>query len=209
MSDRRYKDPYAVIEQLEKALGNVSPTDSAFEALMRARMDAEMAGAWDGVSPEPIEGLIYYALFCCRIKIGFTTDLKSRMAQLGGPDEVLATEPGTMDLEGKRHRQFAHALVKGREWFDAGDPAIRAHVRALQIGHYRDRRVDTEAAEKWTGRDRMVLYRWVREGRVTRHKMGRKLAWDLFELPAWSGQGTPPPPPPRRSGAGGPASKES
>lgn len=72
----------------------------------------------------------------------------------------------------------------------------------------RNRRlVDTEAAEHWTGRPREVLYRWAREGRITRYGKRAPMAarWDLNELPPYrhlcvpaclSGAGCPPLPEP-------------
>ncbi len=60
--------------------------------------------------------------------------------------------------------------------------------------------VDTEAACRYTGRPRTVLYRWRREGRLTVHRdaRGRPL-WDLRELPAHvPGQPLPEPPPVHR-----------
>ncbi|SOE25630.1 hypothetical protein SAMN05442782_2373 [Streptomyces sp. OK228] len=62
---------------------------------------------------------------------------------------------------------------------------------------------ETEAAELHTGRPRGVLYRWAREGRVTRHRgrHGRTL-WDLEELPTHI-PGQPLPEPPKRRMSGG------
>lgn len=57
--------------------------------------------------------------------------------------------------------------------------------------------VDTQAAVAWIGRPREVLYRWAREGRVTRHGgSGRNDArWNLAELPrAVPGEPLPNPP---------------
>lgn len=59
------------------------------------------------------------------------------------------------------------------------------------------RLADTTTAVAWIGRPREVLYRWAREGRVTRHGgSGRNDArWNLAELPrAIPGQPLPDPP---------------
>lgn len=171
--------------------------DAVREAMGRYRAVAGTREAdWKGVSPEPIEGTVYYVRTCCRVKIGFTTDIDTCMASLN-PDEILASEPGTMKTERERHEQFAADNIRG-EWFDAGSPAIKAHVEALNRGMERRKLLKTDEAEKYTGRDRMTLYRWVREGRITRHHDGRELRYDFLELPPWGGVGTPPPPPPKK-----------
>ncbi|MEU6674781.1 GIY-YIG nuclease family protein [Streptomyces sp. NPDC046925] len=60
--------------------------------------------------------VVYYLRFCCRVKIGTTTNLTKRL--YGIPhDELLAVEPGEVELESLRHRQFNANRIKG-EWFD-------------------------------------------------------------------------------------------
>lgn len=78
-------------------------------------------------------GIVYYIRFSDRVKIGFTTSLRSRLLALP-VDEVLAAEPGTYDLETERHRQFAQDLAAGREWFNLSD-ALRAHVTSVREKH--------------------------------------------------------------------------
>lgn len=58
--------------------------------------------------------------------------------------------------------------------------------------------VDTEAAALHAGRTVTVIYRWAREGRLTKHGTAGKgnARWNLREIPAWSGKGEMPPPPP-------------
>lgn len=153
-----------------------------------AREDASDPRVWEGVSGDPVGGVIYYARTCCRIKIGFTADVNARMRQLS-PDELLATEPGTFHIEAKRHRQFAADRIRG-EWFHPS-PALLAHIRALSLGHDSNRFVETDAAMVWTGRDARTLQRWAREGRITRHRIGSRTLWDVFELPT-SNQPIPP-----------------
>lgn len=148
-------------------------------------------------------GVVYYIRFCCRIKIGFTKNLRECMYQLP-PDEVLATEVGTRDTEWKRHRQFEGARIRG-EWFSQS-PALLAHVRALKVKHHSaatdnpgERFIPTASAMKWTGRSRQVLYRWANEGRITRYGTEKQALWDIFELPARAAHGPAPAPPAKKS----------
>ena len=82
-------------------------------------------------TPQAHAGVVYYMRFGDLIKIGFTTNLPVRQRTLR-PDEVLATEPGTMDLERARHMQFGHAYVR-REMFRC-TPDLREHVERLAAG---------------------------------------------------------------------------
>lgn len=63
-------------------------------------------------------GVVYFARFGHLIKIGFTTDLRARMATLK-PDEVLHTTPGTMRDEKALHKRF-HRLRERDEYFLPG-----------------------------------------------------------------------------------------
>lgn len=68
--------------------------------------------------PRQMGSVVYYIRFGERIKIGTTFDLEQRLAALPH-DEVLLTEPGGVELEKQRHRQFNAHLIAGREWFEA------------------------------------------------------------------------------------------
>lgn len=76
--------------------------------------------------------LVYYIRFGDRIKIGYTTSIEARLANLPH-DELLAIEPGPMDLEKMRHQQFKHAKIRG-EWFHP-HPDLLSHIEML-IEHY-------------------------------------------------------------------------
>jgi hypothetical protein len=83
-----------------------------------------------GKTPE-LKGVVYYFLFGDRIKIGFTTGLRSRALSVPN-DEVLAAEPGTYSLERSRHAEFGHLLIPGqREWF-AKDPELLEHAALIR-----------------------------------------------------------------------------
>jgi hypothetical protein len=70
------------------------------------------------------------------IKIGKAIDPHRRLLQLQtGSGEALtlvATEPGGLDIERMRHRQFRAMHVRG-EWFRA-ESALVQHIEALQAG---------------------------------------------------------------------------
>ncbi|WP_327582461.1 GIY-YIG nuclease family protein [Nonomuraea sp. NBC_00507] len=64
------------------------------------------------------------------IKIGWTTNIRSRMKALR-PDEVLHVQPGTQKDEAALHRAFRHLRVgtetggrRLREWFQPGDDLV-------------------------------------------------------------------------------------
>lgn len=84
-------------------------------------------------------GFVYYISFSDRVKIGFATDVKKRMAAYPPDAKLLAVHPGTPDLEKEMHRKFAHALVAGREWF-RHDLAIAEHIEDVlqQFGDPKD-----------------------------------------------------------------------
>lgn len=73
--------------------------------------------------------LVYYALREDLIKIGTTTGFAQRMSTLD-IDRVLAIEPGSEDVERRRHAQFA-GLHAYREWFRPGEDLI-AHTDVLR-----------------------------------------------------------------------------
>jgi hypothetical protein len=58
---------------------------------------------------------VYYARLGNRVKIGFSFDVKRRMISIQ-PEELMATEPGGIQKEAKRHAEFADLRVAG-EWF--------------------------------------------------------------------------------------------
>jgi hypothetical protein len=67
--------------------------------------------------PKEKQGIVYFIQFGDRIKIGFTTDLPTRMRTLPH-DKILALIPGAMSDERKLHRKFDDIRITG-EWFAA------------------------------------------------------------------------------------------
>lgn len=141
--------------------------------------------------------MIQYYKFCCKIRIADET----------APDmpgaELVAAEDGDVDdararFAGARDGAFS-------DWFDE-TPALAAHIKALRLRHHSadtgnpgERMISTALAVAWTGRERQVLYRWEREGRITRYGPANEAFWDIFELPARGPGGPAGPPPPVRT----------
>jgi len=77
---------------------------------------------------------VYYVRFSDRIKIGHSVNVRSRLDALPH-DEVLALEPGPLDLERMRHHQFeAHRITRNGEWFRV-HPELLAHTEML-VRHF-------------------------------------------------------------------------
>lgn len=74
------------------------------------------------------QGTIYFAQADGLIKIGYTIDLRRRMATLG--HEVLATTQGTMEDEKALHHRFGEYWERG-EYFRPG-PLLIAHIDTLR-----------------------------------------------------------------------------
>lgn len=139
--------------------------------------------------------VVYYVRFCCRVKIGTAGDLEKRLQAIPH-DEVLATEPGSYQTEHARHREFEEYRLAG-EWFEYGS-RLKTHIKTLN--GQPPILVSTDLAATHIGRDSDVIYRWAREGRITRHggTDPDSARWDLRELPGWdvsSGLPMPNPPP--------------
>ena len=74
--------------------------------------------------------LVYFIRNGSRVKIGWTTNLKSRLSSLSLPaDAVALTIPGGPDTEKMMHRRFAAARVARTEWFEAV-PELEAFIAA-------------------------------------------------------------------------------
>lgn len=110
---------------LELARSLPSPSRTDRDNAQDANDEKMQAGA---------EGFIYYLLVADRVKIGFSIDIRQRMRAYPPGSELLAVEPGSMELEKQRHREFAHVRRSGREWF-MPCPEIDAHVVALVEQH--------------------------------------------------------------------------
>lgn len=115
--------------------------------------------------------------------------------------EQLAAEEA--DIEERRQRFASARESPFSDWFRE-TPALAAHIRAVRIGHHTvdvvaERLITTASAIAFTGRTRQVLYRWAKEGRVTRYGDESLALWDPIELPGKRAAGTYGPPPPKKS----------
>ncbi|MFD5491601.1 GIY-YIG nuclease family protein [Streptomyces sp. NPDC127091] len=100
------------------------------EAATQAALDALKPGSY-GDAPG---GVVYYIRRGQYVKIGTTTNLRNRMRDLM-PDEVLAIEPGSYDLEATLHATFARIrLSPSMEYFHLTEE-LRAHITAVVAKH--------------------------------------------------------------------------
>lgn len=75
-------------------------------------------------------GWIYYVLIDGRIKIGYSVDVKRRLASYPFDSPLLAMHPGTKQLEAEMHKKFAGSRAAGREWFLDTDE-LRTHINEV------------------------------------------------------------------------------
>lgn len=114
------------------------------------RLMVELAANATPVDQQPATWthLVYYAVprdDTERIKIGTTVNIHSRMRSLRRP-RLLVVEPGSFELEKKRHRQFSAHRQNG-EWFRF-DSAINAHISWLRRENPLWRQV-SDAGHRW------------------------------------------------------------
>lgn len=83
--------------------------------------------------PLPVEaGVVYWLQIGDLIKVGFTTNFKTRRASYPPDHRVLAIEPqATRSLEAKRKQQFRHLVAHGQEWLRPA-PELIAHINILR-----------------------------------------------------------------------------
>lgn len=79
---------------------------------------------------DPADCVVYYIRFGDRIKIGTTRNVWKRVRAIP-VDRILATEPGSYELERERHEQFGEFRHGNTEWF-RDCPEIRQHINALR-----------------------------------------------------------------------------
>jgi hypothetical protein len=77
------------------------------------------------------EPVVYYIAVDELIKIGTTADLRQRLLTYPPNAQLLATEPGSLDLESVRLQEFAKYRARRREWFHRGD-RLMEHILHLQ-----------------------------------------------------------------------------
>lgn len=75
------------------------------------------------------KSVVYYMRIGDRVKIGTTIDLDRRVREIR-PEEVMATEPGGVEVERQRHGQYGHFRTTG-EWFRLHG-SLREHIDTLR-----------------------------------------------------------------------------
>lgn len=78
-----------------------------------------------------VNPVVYYLLVDGLIKIGFTTNIRSRLRAYPPTTHLLVTEPGSFQLERSRHRQFSSHLADRIEWFHPA-AELWEHIRTLR-----------------------------------------------------------------------------
>ena len=101
----------------------------------RAKLEAIDAGTY---RTDP--GIIYYVQVADTIKIGFTRDLNMRLQAYPPMARLLATHPGTFQLEAEMHRKFSRHLAGRKEWFMANEE-LTAHLEQVRSTFKQDARV--------------------------------------------------------------------
>ncbi len=134
-----YNPPIELVEC--ELCGEVAgqPADSGYRCGHCGHKSADFAGARPENHDRPIASrqvivepkleLVYYLGFGDRIKIGTTTNLHGRIAQIPH-DDVLAIEVGGYRLEHQRHAEFSEHRLTG-EWFAAA-PGLLEHIERLK-----------------------------------------------------------------------------
>lgn len=98
-----------------------------------ARADNKLRAAREAADPDST-GHVYYMRINGRIKIGYTANLRQRSRNYPPGTELLAIEPGTRELEKRRHEQFSRSLAQGREWF-AESEDLTKHIAETAAKH--------------------------------------------------------------------------
>lgn len=75
--------------------------------------------------------VVYYVKVGDLIKIGYTSDLRSRIRNYPPGRRLLATEQGSKPLEQQRLREFASLRVHGNEWHRIDAP-LMVHINKLR-----------------------------------------------------------------------------
>jgi hypothetical protein len=74
-----------------------------------------------------VNGHIYFIRANGLVKVGWSSDVESRLRAYGPNIEILCLYPATRQDETTLHRQLKPSRAKGREWY-ADDPIIQAFV---------------------------------------------------------------------------------
>jgi hypothetical protein len=114
----------AIDEQAREAA--LPPEERERRAVRRRQYEVEQQRAKEA---RKAQAVVYYVHRGDRIKIGTTTVGEKRWKAHGGA--LLATEPGSFELERQRHERFAASRIGTSEWFQA-TPELLAWIATLQ-----------------------------------------------------------------------------
>ncbi|MGW2223824.1 GIY-YIG nuclease family protein [Streptomyces formicae] len=115
--------PDLLREQLAAAeLGELAPASQPQTHLVTRARPLSVAPLLRGVH----DSVVYFVVNGGRVKIGFTTNLKSRLGSLAlRADSVLLVLAGGPDLERALHAQFSAYRDSGTEWFEMSPEIFR------------------------------------------------------------------------------------
>lgn len=118
--DMEYRSLEAKVAQLERQL------KSAEDFREQQQRERSRGGEKDGV--------VYFLRSNGFVKIGWTSDLDSRLKQYDPDARVLATKPGTRADERFLHKKFDHLRTHRREWF-AMAPQVMEEIQRTVREH--------------------------------------------------------------------------
>lgn len=114
-------------QRYEDALEKQRLDDAALKAEWQRKAEAEEQ-LWNS---KRRPGHIYYLQVGKLVKIGFSSYLDERLRAYPPDSQVLATHPGTPELEQHIHRKFFNHLSHGREWFTPSTE-IDQHIQEVR-----------------------------------------------------------------------------
>lgn len=126
-------DVWAEVEQWND-LAKKRKSRDAHQALEKSRDDMlreRLARDESQRNAKRQAGHIYYLRVGDLIKIGFTSDMETRMKQYPPNAILLAQHPGTRETERHMHEKFQPFLALRREWFTPCDE-ITAHIEMVR-----------------------------------------------------------------------------
>ena len=135
--DRRNDSPQeqALAEDKERSAAKLS--DEQF-IKRQAEIREEIREMRETSRTQP--GTIYYLTLEDVVKIGFTRDLNIRLQQYPPMARLLATHPGTFQVESDLHKKFSKYLSARKEWFVIHDE-LMAHIERVRKEFKQDKLV--------------------------------------------------------------------
>lgn len=135
---RDCEQPHAPLVGIPLCLDHARKAADAYQRLMaheeqqwRTEAEAKINSGLRLAPGETVPGWVYYVEMDSTIKIGYTTNIDTRMRAYPPTAKLLAVEPGTRALERGRHSIFNAHLAHGREWFN-DHPDIRTWIATVR-----------------------------------------------------------------------------